>query len=145
MKGWLGVKPPIPVLNRWNKIYYPAAWWNMGIEFFAIVAQAFLLVKMRTAGQLDEDGLHTVDAMGLLGSQFFKVLKAVRWKRGATFVNGEVQNRRLPLVATLMKPLLHFMGSTFLAARSGTWGMYVTFFTSTETLPSGRFWLCMIS
>ena len=133
-EAWLSLKPPVPAINRWNKIYYPVAWWYVGIcGFYNIIASAFVYVKQNQDRTLDANV--DVDVMGLLGSQFFKVLRAVRWKRSARWIDGELRSKSLPLTALLMLPLLKFMGSTFKGARAGVWAS-VRAYLHTDTSPA---------
>ena len=136
MMGWVGLVPPVPAINRWNKVYFPIVWWMLGIVFYSVVPLAFLAVKAQQIHDMDVAGVD-VDAMGLLGSQFFKALRVVRWKRGTKWVVGEIRSRNLQLTAIVMKPLLHFMGSTFASARSGVWGSIEPYLRN-ETSPAVR-------
>jgi len=75
--AWLGLRPPIPAVNRWNKIYFPVCWWLLGINgFYGVVANGFLRVKASTDRGFDHVLAAGVDAMGILGSEYYRVMKA---------------------------------------------------------------------
>ena len=41
-RAFLGSRPPVPALNRWNKLYAPLAWWYAAIGIHGIALTAFL-------------------------------------------------------------------------------------------------------
>jgi hypothetical protein len=80
----LNVRPCIPVLNRWNKLYGPMAWWSFAVGFYGLVSSAVIRAK-DDIGQLSDptslahDLAEAVDVGGPEGETTFRVIKAIRF------------------------------------------------------------------
>ena len=119
MDSWLGILPPIPALNKWNKVYAPASWWTFGVLFYSIVGRALASAKQDIVGGGDfEDlALHVDGLIGPASAESVKLVKLARWKKTTEWLNSPFTFPRLTTHVCAMKTILSLMGRAFEESR----------------------------
>lgn len=119
MEGaWFGIRPPIPAINRWNKVYWPLMWFWAGTVFYNVVPDAFATVKERMTVELQKASTN-IDVLALVGREFFQVFRAVRWRRAGVWLNDPITQRGAGVIGVLFGPVLRYMGRNFKGTRAG--------------------------
>jgi hypothetical protein len=78
----LRVRPCIPALNRWNKLYGPIAWWAFAIGFHNIIGRAVCSAKADIADLSDPSSilgeLVDLDVGGPESDVAYRAVKSIR-------------------------------------------------------------------
>ena len=130
-EGWLNVRPVIPVLNRWNKVYGPMCFWLFAIKLSAIGVKAFLAVGK--SANTREDVIVNVDLIGPVSEEAFRKTNRVRWNRASDWLGHDNTGTALSVGSALFGLTLPFLGLLFDAPRSLTCGsvqVFLSLFTS---------------
>ena len=83
MAALLGTRPPIPAINRWNKVHGPLAWWSFGLNCFGLVVDAF--ERIRGIECPEDNFLDDINAVAPADEETYRKLKKLRWTKASTF------------------------------------------------------------
>ena len=65
--AYLKLRPPIPVVNRWNKVFGPFTWWHFGCCFYKLVPRAVLVIAKGSSNDEINDVVDmAADMIGLM-------------------------------------------------------------------------------
>ena len=119
MDSWLGFFPPIPALNRWNKVYAPTSWWMFGVLFYSIVGRAMASAKQDIVGGSEHEdlALHVDGLIGPASAGSVKLVKLARWKKTTEWLNCPFTFPRLSTHVCSMQTILSLMARAFEESR----------------------------
>ena len=81
-RGFLNAKPPIPAVNRWNKLFAPMTWWCFAVNFHNLAAQAVVQARELDGGGESEAGA-ILDAVGPESERIYRLKKQLRRAQAA--------------------------------------------------------------
>jgi hypothetical protein len=117
-EAWIGYRPPIPAVNRWNKVFAPWCWWLFGLLFYDVSKDALVEVEAAVQGMLDMLG--SILDMARPGDEAtYRTLKSVHWRKIIKFISDPKTPRRLRLVVTVWRQGLVTLGEFFKRSRFG--------------------------
>lgn len=115
--GYLDVRPTIPALNKWTKLFQPVSWWAFGIMYGGIIPEAFQKLTRPDPSAEDIDGVLNLvghDGVGLdVGRAAYQALESVRYKKAVTWLRDEWTKLKVTVPTLVMKVSLRTMGRFF--------------------------------
>jgi hypothetical protein len=114
----LDCKPPIPAVNRWNKVYPSMSWWMFGCAFYNIVPSAFAAVKAKQGRKNEVGAVH--DLIGPVTEAIHRHTTTVRWNRAEVWLASDVCRKSLVMGTHFMQLGLKVMMANFAQCRKGS-------------------------
>ena len=128
------VRPKVPAVSRWTKLFQPWSWWVMGFTCFALLPAAFLQTEPHE--DLTEQlcmSMATLFGAGHDSSDVWKAKERTRWRKAGAWIKAPHTACHALLVIMLMRPVLDTMGIIFDGDKSRLSAVH---FAAHETSPS---------
>ena len=112
----LSVRPKIPALNRWTRLYQPLCWWTFAYHLFGIIPAAFMKVcKACDSAEAIQVTLADLFAHGggKAEDRAYRIKEGTRWKKAAFWLSQPHLHARLCLTLTVLLPAMDIMHDIF--------------------------------
>ena len=95
-RGFLNARPPIPAVNRWNKLFAPMTWWCFAVNFHSLASQSVIQARELDGGGESEAGA-ILDFVGPECETIYRLKKQLR----RSVVGVSIPNPALTLISRL--------------------------------------------
>lgn len=122
--AFLSRRPPIPALNRWNKLHPPLIWWLAALTLLGgVVARAVLRTSSEWRQGADPEKTEQLETAAAGTSPTSEAderrQRAARYKKLETFLTTPSTTVFLACQAIVCKPALELMGHFFTSIANG--------------------------
>jgi hypothetical protein len=112
--SYLNTKPPIPAINRWNKVYSPLAWWTFGMVFFNLMPAAFDAARSEDSrSRRHLQFVANVDLIGPISEEMYRKVNMARWNKGASWLLKPSTLMSMTISVVLFELTLPLMAALF--------------------------------
>jgi len=116
--GYLDIRPAVPALNKWTKLFQPVSWWAFGIIYGDIIPTAFKRLKPSSLSAMEDvEGILRLvgpDGVGLdVGRETYQVLESMRYNKALAWLQDKWTKLKVMVPTLVMKPSLRTMGRFF--------------------------------
>ena len=136
MAAFLRTRPPIPALNRWNRVFAPLTWWTFALQWHGIVAEA--VVRCASAESTDlqsrlDPGHTSIDPVGPSTEEGEREKRLSRLAKLRTWLDAPLTQPRTILAVLVIRSALAMMMTFFGTARMGRRSNLLAFCWSTTS------------
>lgn len=117
MESFMGSPPPVPAINRWNRVYPPLVWWMMMGAFHAVGFDACVLVADAAVKEEEEQVELVIDPLAAPSEDSHRIARVSRLKKMKLWCSSKDTLPKLLLGATVTLPALSLLCSLALLPR----------------------------
>ena len=111
------VIPCAPVANRWTKMHPAICWWAAAFALYQLIVRAFGRILPNKYCADRSVNLTADDVAGIGDSTTYHRREAARFYKSRTWRQHPLTPLRLTSAATMLQPILSYMGTFFTSAK----------------------------